>query len=213
VPSEQLELGCLDGSPIGGRVLDRDVHTVWSSRRSLSRGSGIWVRLAVPRRVSALVLVVDLDRSPLHVAWICDIDGELAARGPGRYGLQWVAGVPRAGKQALLSIPLASREASRIRLIFQAAGPPLALSEVFVYGPDEPAREPRGRGLAAAALDRARHGDWEAAARLYSQACDLEPHRASLHAALLRVRWRASRRRWLDVESLDDGGRQLVGVR
>jgi len=49
--------------------------------------------------------------------------------------------------------------------------------------------------------------------RLYEQAWRVEPDRASHHASWSRARWRAARRRWLDVESLDDGGPELVGVR
>jgi hypothetical protein len=48
------------------------------------------------------------------------------------------------------------------------------------------------------------------AAGLYAAATQAEPHRASYQANLVRARWRAAHRRWLDVESLDDGGGQLV---
>src|SRR6202011_2245344 len=36
---------------------------------------------------------------------------------------------------------------------------------------------------------------------------------ASYNANLVRARWRAAHRRWLDVESLDDGGPDLVSPR
>jgi hypothetical protein len=49
--------------------------------------------------------------------------------------------------------------------------------------------------------------------RLYAQALRQDPARASRHAALARARWRAAQRRWLDVESLDDGGPALVEAR
>ncbi len=38
----------------------------------------------------------------------------------------------------------------------------------------------------------------------------LEPERASLYAAWARARWRSAKRRYLDVESLDDGGPDFV---
>jgi len=163
-----------------------------------------------PRRLSALVLGVDVSPSPLAVPWVCTIDGEVVARGPARYGLQWVGGVPRAGKQALLAVPLGDHSASEVRLIFQDAGPPLGVWEVFLYGPDEPERPAAGSAAAEQALDRARAGDWTVAAGLYAAAAQAEPHRASYQANLIRARGRARHRRWLDVESLDDGGPDLV---
>jgi hypothetical protein len=136
---------------------------------------------------------------------VCTVDGEVVARGPARYGLQWVGGVPRAGKQALLVVPVGDRVAGEACIIFQDAGPPLSVWEAFVYGPDEPSRPAAGEGAAEQALGRARAGDWSVAAGLYAAAAQAEPHRASYHASLVRARWRAAHRRWLDVESLDDG--------
>ncbi|MFN8093267.1 MAG: hypothetical protein U0599_13795 [Vicinamibacteria bacterium] len=100
-----------------------------------------------------------------------------------------------------------------MRLLFQGAGPRLRVSEVFAYGPDAPqagaggprAGEALGRG-AGGAVGRGRPALRRGAVRL-------EPHRASHHAAWARARWRAAGRRWLDVESLDDGGPQLVETR
>ncbi|HEY3120850.1 MAG TPA: hypothetical protein VGL15_09510, partial [Vicinamibacteria bacterium] len=120
-------------------------------------------------------------------------------------------GAPRAGKQALLVLPLDGRAAGDVELAFLGDGPPLIIREVFAYGPDEAPRAPAGAAAAASALDRFRAGDWSEAARLYAEAVRLEPERASHHAALLRARWRAARRRF-DVESLDDGGSALVGA-
>jgi hypothetical protein len=148
--------------------------------------------------------------SPLGIMRGSGLDVRLSAP---RRGLQWVNGAPRAGKQALLAIPLGDRPASSVRLIFQDAGPVLRVGEVFVYGPDEPLRPRAGESAAARALESARRGDWTAAAFAYAEAVRLEPERASLHACLLRARWRAVGRRFLDVESLDDGGPELVSPR
>jgi hypothetical protein len=159
------------------------------------------------------VLRVDLAESPLATPWVCEADGQILARGPFRHGLQWVGGVPRAGKQALLSIVLPGVEAGEVRLIFQGPGPPLRVFEIFVYGPDEAPQPAPGEALAENALGMARQGDWEGAARLFGEAIETEPHRASYHAGLARCAWRAAQRRWLDVESLDDGGAALVTAR
>src|SRR5207245_3699387 len=107
-------------------------------------------------------------------------------------------------------VPLGDRSASEVRLIFQESGPPLAVWEVFLYGPDEPPVPAAGAALAERALEKARAGDWRGAVELYAEAVRSEPQRASYHACLVRARWRAAHRRWLDVESLDDGGPALV---
>jgi hypothetical protein len=157
---------------------------------------------------------VDLERSPLSVPWVCEREGpqatSIVARGPERQGFQWVNGAPRAAKQALLAVPLGGEPAREVRLIFQGAGPSLVVSEVFLYGPDETERPRAGAAAAAQALVAARSGAWDEAARLYGEAARLEPERADYHAAFARARWRAAHRRWLDVESLDDGGPELV---
>jgi hypothetical protein len=137
----------------------------------------------------------------------------VVASGPGPHGLQWVNGAPRAARQALLAVPLGDRTLAEVRLIFQAAGPPLIISDVFLYGPDEAVRPEAGSAQAASALVAARAGDWDSAVRLYAAALGREPHRASYHAALARARWRAAHRRHLDVESLGDGGAPLVTTR
>jgi len=152
------------------------------------------------------VFLVSLDPRPLAARWVAEADGVVFARGPARYALQWVNGAPRAGRQALMVVPLRDRSLQEVRVIFQEAGPPLTLAEVFVYGPDEGRRPADGAGSAAKAYEHARRGAWDEAERLYAEACRLEPDRASHHAGAVRASWRAARRRWLDVESLGDGG-------
>jgi hypothetical protein len=87
------------------------------------------------------------------------------------------------------------------------------IAEVFLYGPGEEARPRSGDQSARDAYDSARAGRWDEAVRLYAQAARLEPERASHHAAWARARWRASARRFVDVESLTDGGPELVEAR
>ena len=213
VPVAQLRLETASGASIGPEVLDRDPATAWTAAEGLGRGSAVVVRALSPRRLSALVLVVDLEASPLAVPWVASIGGEIVAQGPARAGLQWVNGAPRAGKQALLVVPLGDRESGEVRLAFQGPGPRLAIAEAFLYGPGEEARPAAGSEAARGAYESARAGRWDEAVRLYAQAVRLEPDRASHHAAWARARWRAAHRRWLDVESLDDGGPELVEVR
>jgi hypothetical protein len=213
LPASAVSVASLDGSPLPDAVHDADPGTVWASPLGISRGSGLAVRVDPSRRISALVLGLDPERSPLAVPWVCEAGGEVVAAGPGPHGLQWVNGAPRAARQALLAVPLRDRVLGEVRLIFQAAGPPLVVSDVFLYGPDEETRPAAGSAPAASALEAARAGDWDEAVRLYAEAVRLEPHRASYHAALARARWRARGRRHLDVESLGDGGAPLVTAR
>jgi hypothetical protein len=212
VRRDAFGIATLDGAALPA-ALDRDPATVWASPLGITRGSGIEATLYWPHRLSSLVLTVDLGASPLATPWICALDGVVVARGPARHGLQWVNGAPRAGKQALLTVPLGDRWASSVRLVFQDAGPVLRVGEVFLYGPDEDERPRGGDPAAASALASARAGDWPAAAAAYAEAVRLEPERASLHACLARAAWRSRGRRHLDVESLDDGGPALVGAR
>jgi hypothetical protein len=113
----------------------------------------------------------------------------------------------------VLAIPLGERETDEVRVVFQGPGPRLSVSEVFLYGPGEEPRERAGEAAARDAYDSARSGRWEEAVRLYAQAIRLEPHRASHHGAWARARFRAEGRRLVDVESLTDGGPELVDVR
>src|SRR6266850_3382151 len=147
-----------------------------------------------PRRLSALVLSVPLDPTPLAARWVCEADRAVVASGPMSHTLQWVNGAPRAGRQALLAVVLPGTSASEIRLIFQDAGPPLGVIEVFLYGPDEEPRPPAGAAAAEAAYDAARRGDWDEAVRLYADALRAEPDRASYHACLARAQWRSGGR-------------------
>jgi hypothetical protein len=213
VPHEAYELYSLDGTALTPFVRDRDVASMWRPSVGISRGFGIEARLGPPRRVSALAVVVSLDESPLGVPWVAEVDGAVVTRGPLRHTLQWVNGAPRAGKQALLVVPLAGRAASSVRLIFQDAGPVLRVPEVFLYGPDETERPLAGAAAASRGLARARAGDWWGATAAYQGAVAAEPERASLHACLARALWRVQRRSRLDVESLDDGGPALVTPR
>jgi hypothetical protein len=213
VPPAELAVVDEGGVALPATLTDRDTRTGWRAPLGLSRGSGLGVRLVLPRRVAAVVLAVDLDRSPLGVPWVATVDGNVVARGPQHGALQWVGGVPRAGKQALMSVVLpVLPPVSEVRIVFQGAGPPLAVSEVFVYGPQETPRPLAGKRSASAALEQARAGHWSEAVRLYEDAVRLEPERSAYHAALMRARWRAERRQHLDVESLDDGGEAVLGV-
>jgi hypothetical protein len=213
VPAAEILLETTGGDPVGAAALDRDPATAWTTAEGLGRGSGVVAHVSPSRRLSALVLLLDLDRSPLAVPWVATIGGEVVAQGPGRAGFQWVNGAPRAGKQALLAVPLGDREANEVRLVFQGPGPRLTIAEAFLYGPGEDARPSAGAEAAREAYESARAGRWDEATRLYAQAVRLEPDRASHHAAWVRARWRSAQRRWLDVESLDDGGPELVDLR
>ncbi len=210
LPARSFRLTTLSGETLGPAVLDRDPATRWESEHGIVRGSGLVLRVSPPRRLSALALVVDLERSPLAVPWAASLGGTIVAQGPIRAGLQWLNGAPRAGKQALLVVPFGDRAAGEVQLAFQGAGPPLAVAEAFVYGPDEAVVAAAGRGAAARAYQSARAGRWNEAERLYASAIRAEPDRASYHADWARARWRAAGRRCLDVESLDDGGPELV---
>jgi hypothetical protein len=209
VPAGQMQIQALDGTALPDAVRDRDPRTAWTSAPGIGRGSGLVIHVP-PRRLSALVLRVPLDPTPLAARWVCEADRAVVASGPMRHTLQWVNGAPRAGRQALLAVVLPGTSASEIRLIFQDAGPPLGVSEVFLYGPDETPRPAAGAPAAESAYLAARRGDWDEAVRLYGDALRAEPDRASYHACLARAQWRAAGRRRLDVESLDDGGAQLV---
>ena len=213
VPPAAISVATTAGASLGPAVLDRDPSTAWTAGAGLGRGSGLVVRVTPARRLSAVVLGVDLEDSPLAVPWVALVDGAVVAQGPARAGLAWVNGAPRAGKQALLVATVGGRVAGEVRLAFQGPGPRLRVSEVFAYGPDEAERAPAGEAKARAALDAARAGRWEEAAGLYAEALRLEPERASRHAAWVRAHWRAAGRRWLDVEGLDDGGPDLVEAR
>jgi hypothetical protein len=210
VPSGDLALRTMDGMALPAAVLDRDRRTAWTSPAAIARGSGVVVTVPGRRRLSAIVFLVSLEHTPA-ADWVAEADGAVVARGPSRHALQWVNGAPRAGRQALMVVPLGDRDLREVRVIFQAAGSPLTLAEVFAYGPDEGQRP--AAGAAAEAYENARRGEWNEAERLYAEACRLEPDRASHHAAAVRAGWRAARRRWLDVESLDDGGPALFDRR
>jgi hypothetical protein len=214
VPARDISVVDESGAPLGASVTDRDTQTAWVSPMGLSRGAGIGVRVSPARRLSAIVLAVDIDRSPLGVPWVATVDGVVVARGPQPGALQWVGGVPRAGKQALMSIVLpVAPPMSEVRIVWQGVGPPLGISEVFAYGPEEALVPAEGADIAEAAYENARAGDWNAAVRDYQVAVRKEPDRAAYHAALVRARWRGAHRQVLDVESLDDGGEAVLNLK
>jgi hypothetical protein len=213
VPAREISVEDEGGQSLPASVLDRDVATGWRGAEGLHRGSGLVVRVTPPRRLSAIVLGVDIERSPLGVPWVATVDDAIVARGPRRFGLQWVGGVPRAAKQAVLTVVLPGTRAGEVRIVFQQPGPPLWISEVFAYGPDEAKDEGSGEAAAVAlAYDEARAGRWDKAVDRYQEAVRRSPERASLHAALLRARFRAAHRRHVDVESLDDGGADVLNL-
>ena len=210
VPAGEIDVRTLDGTGLPLGVRDRDPRTSWTAPLGLSRGFGLAVRVVPPRRLSALVLRVPLDPTPLAARWVVEADGVVVGAGPTRHTLQWVNGAPRAGKQALLAVVLPGTVAREVRLLFQEQGPPLGVVEVFLYGPDELVRPRSGAPAAERAYDAVRLGHWDEAVAAYAEALRSEPDRASYHAALARAEWRAWGRRHLDVESLDDGGPELV---
>jgi hypothetical protein len=213
VPVGDMTFATTGGIPIGREAFDRNPASRWTAKEGLGRGSGLVMSVRPARRLSAILLLVDLEDSPLAVPWIASLGadgGEIVAQGPIRAGLQWVGGAPRAGRQALLVVPLADREAEDVRLVFQGPGPRLSIAEAFAYGPGEAETVDAGAELASAAYEAVRTGEWDEAVRLYAQAIEAAPERASYHAAWTRARWRAPGRRWLDVESLGDGGPELV---
>jgi hypothetical protein len=213
VPRAAIRLATLEGRGLGAEVLDRDPASCWTSSQGIARGAGLVVGVAPARRLSALVLGVDLEASPLAVPWVADVGGEVVAQGPARSGFAWVNGAPRAGRQALLVVPLGGRRTDEVRLVFQGPGPQLSVTEAFLYGPDEEALAPAGEEQARAAVDLARAGRWDDSVRSYADALRLGPERASFHAGFARASWRAARRRVLDVEGLTDGGPELVESR
>jgi hypothetical protein len=167
-----------------GQALDRDPTTAWSWRRlaaKRARGS------REPRRVSAVVLAVDLETSPLAVPWAASVGGQVVAEGPARSGFQWVNGAPRAGRQALLSVSLGERQTDEVRLAFQGPGPRLVVAEVFLYGPGGSAR--CGGDALGARGARLRVGGWTRPSAL-PQAVRLEPERLAPRG-WARACWRA----------------------
>ena len=171
------------------------------------------MRLATARRVAALVLLVDLEQSPLAVPGSAKRTACSRPAVPRATASSGSTARRGRGNRRCSPIALGDRVASGLRLIFQGAGPPLRVSEVFVYGPDEdtiPVADQSEDAPGVRALAAARRGDWDEAARLYAEAVRQDADRASRHAALARASWRAAHRGRIDVESLDDGGPDLV---
>ncbi len=61
VPAAEVRLETATGAPIGPEALDRDPATAWTAAEGLGRGSAVVARVSPPRRLSALVLAVDLE--------------------------------------------------------------------------------------------------------------------------------------------------------
>jgi len=195
VPNDAISILSSEGESLT-RLLG--VSPTWTSGGDTLLSLG--VRPA--RSLSALVISLEPGISAPGTRWSCDVGGPVVARGRRGPAPQWLTGAPRGGNQPALVVPLHGERSAEVRLRLQGA--PLSVSRVFLYGPDEPSLASTGRAAAEAALACARRGDWERAARLYEEAGRLEPHRASYQIALARSRWRASRRTWLDVRSLDE---------
>jgi hypothetical protein len=211
VPAAQLTVESLAGGAPLLAAVDRDVATGWTSPTGLARGVGLRVRLASPLPVEALVLVVGLDAPVESVAWSASVHpapepltGAIVAQGPGRFGLRYWNGAPRAGRQGVIVVALGGRDAAEIQWVAQSAGPALDLREVFVLAAAAPIAE-AGDDRASEALAATRAGRWAQAVTLYAAAARAAPERAAFHAARLRAEWRAARRQRLDVESLADG--------
>ena len=75
VPRQELTLREAGGGPLGALVLDRDPATAWTGALGLRPGAGLEIALLTARRLDALVLVVDLEMSPLAVPWIAEVEG------------------------------------------------------------------------------------------------------------------------------------------
>ena len=121
----------------------------------------------------------------LATAWTASVDGRPVSRGPLRNFLQWAQGAPRAGRQLVLTIPLHGATGQTVDITGLGA-----VSDVFLYGPDEAPVAASGEGAARDAAERARAGDWPGALARWSEAARLEPHRASYAAARARAQAR-----------------------
>ena len=151
---------------------------------------------APPRRLSALVLLVDLDRLAAGRALGCEVGRRAWWRAVRRaHGLQWVNGVPRAGKQALLAVPLRRPRRQRGAAHLPGGGAAAAGGRGVPYGPDE-ARAARLAGAAAAeqASRGARWGHGTRRRALYREAVRRRPGPRRAARLPARARWRAARR-------------------
>ena len=214
VPVAEITARTIGGEPLGSAVLDRDPATAWTAREGLGKGSGIVVGSARARRLGALVLLVNLERSPAGRA-VDRVDRE-RGRGerPGPAGNAVGERGAACGEAGPARRPPGRPNRERGAPRLPGTGPAALDRRALPVrtGRSRTARRGRRRGRPAPSKRR-RRGDWSAAERDYREAIRLEPDRASHHAAWARAHWRAPRRRWLDVESLDDGGPDLVTVR
>ena len=179
--------------PLGAAALDRDPRDrVDGGRGARPRERRRRARLGRPRRLSALVLALDLEASPLAVPWAASIGGR--GRGAGAGACRVPVGERRAARgQAGAAGGAARRTGRRTRCGWCSRGRARdsRSRRCSSTGPDEAARPPAGAEPARGAFESARAGRWDEAVRLYAQAVRLEPDRASHHAAWARARWRA----------------------
>src|SRR5439155_1743483 len=116
VAEELMWVGTLDGTPVSAAVLDRNTATEWRSPLGIARGTGVAVRVTEPRRLSALVLGVDLSPCPTAPGTRPTSSARAGGRGTGS-GWTW-----RAWTTAGSSIELGGASGA-------PPGPPLAARE------------------------------------------------------------------------------------
>ena len=219
-PCPAAAIAARDDERRGSSALPRSIATPrprGPSAAGLARGSGLVVRVTPARRLvgaRARAWTSRPRRSP------CPGSRRSAGRswrqGPARAGLpvgerraaRRQAGAARVGRSA-------TGAADEVRLVFQGPGPRLARQRGLRLRPGRGARaRPDGARAAAQRYDAARAGRWDEARAPLRRG---PPARARSRLATTRpgpARAGAPQgRRWLDVESLDDGGPELVELR
>ena len=214
VPAAQIRLETTAGAPIGAAALDRDPATAWTSAEGLGRGSGVVVRVTPARRLSALVLVLDLEASPLAVP-VGRLDRRrgggagagarrlpVGERGAAR-GQAGAAGRAPRG-------PRGGRGAARLPGAGAAAHDRRGLPLRPGARRSGPRPGPRPRGTPSSRRGRAAGTRRCASTRRPSAWSPSAPRTTPPGPGPAGAR---RSRRWLDVESLDDGGPELVEAR